>query len=266
MRILCIGDVVGRCGCEFLRIKLKVLKARRNIDLVIANGENSDEGNGITELSAEHLFKSGVDIITLGNHTFRRHEIREYLDKNDKIIRPLNYPKGTTPGRGICKVEFNGIKVGVANILGTLFMESLVSPFDTADEAIREMGDCPIKIIDFHAEATAEKGALGYYVDGRVSALFGTHTHVQTSDETILPKGTGYITDVGMAGAIESVLGVKKEISVERFSTKLPIKFKNASGPAKIDCIVFEIDEETGKSVKAERMRIFPSFGRIRSL
>lgn len=266
MRVLCIGDVVGRCGCEFLRVKLEILKKIKNVDLIIANGENSDEGNGITVLSAEHLFRSGVDIITLGNHTFRRHEIRAYLDKNNNIIRPINYPKGTTPGSGICKIEINSIKVGVANILGTLYMESLDSPFDAADEAVGEMEDCPVKIIDFHAEATAEKGALGYYLDGRVSAVFGTHTHVQTSDETILPRGTGYITDVGMTGAIESVLGVKKEISVERFSKKLPIKFRNACGPAKIDCIIFEIDEKTGRTVKAERMRISPSFGKNRNL
>ena len=262
MRILCIGDVVGKSGCEFLRPKLKIMKEKKNIDFVIANGENSAEGNGITILSAEHLFKSGVDVITLGNHTFARREIREYLDTHDKIIRPQNYPEGTTPGNGIYKTELNGIKIGIANILGTVFLESLKSPFEALDEIISCMQDCKIKLIDFHAEATAEKRALGFYADGKISALFGTHTHVQTSDETILPNGTGYITDVGMTGVIDSVLGVKKEISIERFTKKLPTKFKNASGACKMECIIFEIEESSGKTVKTERIRILPGFGR----
>ena len=252
---------MGKCGCEFLRTKLDILKERRKIDFVIANGENSAEGNGITELSAEYLFKSGVNVITLGNHAFRRYEIREYLNSNDKIIRPINYPEGA-PGRGACKAEFNGVKIGIINILGTVYMESLKSPFEALDEAIKETEDCKVKIVDFHAEATAEKRALGFYADGRVSALFGTHTHVQTSDNTVLPLGTGYITDVGMTGTIDSVLGVKKEISIERFNKKLPVKFQNAIGPSKIECIIFEIDEFTGKTLKTERMRIFPGFGK----
>lgn len=264
MRILCIGDVVGKCGCEFLRPKLKALRETKNIDFVIANGENSAEGNGVTILSAEHLFRSGVDVITLGNHTFARREIREYLDSHNKIIRPANYPSGTTPGFGVYKSEFNGIKIGIANILGTVFLESLKSPFETLDEVIAQMQDCHIRIVDFHAEATAEKRALGFYADGKVSAIFGTHTHVQTSDETILPLGTGYITDVGMTGVIDSVLGVKKEISIERFSKKLPIKFQNASGPCKMECIIFEIDEKTGKAAKIERLRILPGFGGLK--
>ncbi len=259
MRILCIGDVVGRCGCEFLRIKLRRIKERKNIDLVIANGENSAEGNGITVLSSEHLFKSGVDVITAGNHTFARREIREYLDSNKRLIRPFNYPKGT-PGTGICKLELGGVKVGVLNILGTVYLESLQSPFEVLDEALTNLSDCKVKIVDFHAEATAEKRALGFYSDGKVSAFFGTHTHVQTSDETILPLGTGYITDVGMTGAIDSVLGIKKEISIERFRKKLPIKFKNASGDARIECVVFDVDPNTGKTRSVERLRIFPSF------
>lgn len=264
MRILCIGDVVGKCGCEFLRPKLKILRERKNIDFVIANGENSAEGNGVTILSAEHLFRSGVNVITLGNHAFGRREIREYLNSHDKIIRPHNYPKETTPGVGLCKTEFNNIKIGVANILGTVFLESLKSPFEAFDEAVAEMQDCNIKIIDFHAEATAEKRALGFYADGKVSAVFGTHTHVQTSDETILPSGTGYITDVGMTGVIDSVLGIKKEISIERFIRKLPIKFQGASGPCKMECIIFEIDESTGKTIGTERLRISPGFGSLR--
>lgn len=261
MKILCIGDVVGKSGCEFLRPKLKRLKEIHDIDFVIANGENSAEGNGITKLSADHIFRSGVNVITLGNHTFARQEIREYLNNNNKIIRPANYPKNTTPGVGFCKVNVKEVNVGVINILGTVFLGSLNCPFETLDEILDQMKDCKIKIVDFHAEATAEKRAMGFYADGKVSAFFGTHTHVQTSDETILPMGTGYITDVGMTGAIDSVLGVRKEISIEKFRGKLPVRFKNAFGPCKMECIIFEIDEQTGETTHIDRMRIMPSFG-----
>lgn len=258
MNILCIGDVVGKSGCEYLRPKLKLLKKYRKIDLVIANGENSAEGNGVTKLSADHLFRSEVNVITLGNHAFVRREIREYLDSQENIIRPINYPYGTTPGKGFCKVDVNGIKVGIINILGTVFMESLKSPFDSLDEGLDQMKDCRIKMVDFHAEATAEKRAFGFYADGKVSAVFGTHTHVQTSDETILDLGMGYITDLGMTGAIDSVLGVKKEISIKKMREKLPVKFQNEGGPCKMECIIFSIDDISGRTLNVERLRILP--------
>lgn len=256
MRILAIGDVVGKSGTEFLRVKLNEIKKEKDIDFVIANGENSAEGNGITPLSANHMLKSGVDVITSGNHVFRRREIFSFLNENNMVIRPYNFPNKTTPGVGIYKTEVKGVKIAIINILGVVYLEPLNSPFEAIDNALEVCSDCKIKIIDFHAEATAEKRAMGYYVDGKVSAIFGTHTHVQTSDEQILPFGTGYITDVGMTGVVHSVLGVKKEISIKRMKEKLPIRFQNAEGHCKIECIIFDIDESNGKTVKVERMRV----------
>lgn len=256
MRVLAIGDIVGRGGTDFLRFKLKKIKFQNNIDLTIANGENSAEGNGILPDSARKIFESGVDVITNGNHTFRRKEIFTFLNENEKIIRPYNYPSDKTPGRGICKINIKGINVAVINLLGVSYLECVKLPLDSLEEALKECSDCPIKIVDFHAEATAEKRAFGYYSDGRISAVFGTHTHVQTSDEEILPNGTGYITDVGMTGAINSVLGVKKELSIKRMKDKMPVRFENASGPYKIECVIFEIDETTFKTKSVERLRI----------
>lgn len=256
MRVLAIGDIVGRGGTDFLRFKLKKIKFQNNIDLTIANGENSAEGNGILPDSARKIFESGVDVITNGNHTFRRKEIFTFLNENERIIRPYNYPSDKTPGKGICKINVKGINVAVINILGVSYLECVKLPLDSLEEALKECSDCPIKIVDFHAEATAEKRAFGYYSDGRISAIFGTHTHVQTSDEEILPEGTGYITDVGMTGAINSVLGVKKELSIKRMKDKMPVRFENASGPYKIECVIFEIDETTFKAKSIERLRI----------
>lgn len=262
MRILAIGDVVGKCGCSFLRNKLKKFKEDHNIDFVIANGENSAEGNGVLPNSAGYLFDSGVDVITTGNHTFRRREIFPFLNENNYkksgqyIIRPYNYPSANTPGKGFCKVEVNGVKIAVINILGVVYLECLRLPLDALDDVLEKCEDCAIKIVDFHAEATAEKRAFGFYADGRVSAVFGTHTHVQTSDEEVLPHGTGYITDVGMTGAIYSVLGVKKELSIRRMKDRMPVRFENASGDCKMECIVFDVDEKNGKTKSVERFRI----------
>ena len=262
MKVLAIGDVVGKGGCSFLRSRLKNFKQTHNIDFVIANGENSAEGNGILPNSACYLFDSGVDVITNGNHTFRRKEIFRFLNENDYekngkyIIRPHNYPRPSTPGRGFCKTVVNGVKIAVINILGVSYLECLNLPADALEDVLEQCDDCPIKIVDFHAEATAEKRAFGFYADGRVSAVFGTHTHVQTSDEEVLPRGTGYITDVGMTGAINSVLGVKKEISIKRMVDRMPVRFENASGDCKMECIVFDIDEKNGKTNSVERFRI----------
>lgn len=262
MKILAIGDVVGKSGCSFLRSKLKKFRQDHNIDFVVANGENSAEGNGIIPNSACYLFDSGVNVITNGNHTFKRREIFGFLNENDYekngkyIIRPCNYPRPVTPGRGFCKVTINGVKIAVINILGVSYLECLDLPADTLDVVLEQCCDCPIKIVDFHAEATAEKRAFGFYADGRVSAVFGTHTHVQTSDEEILPCGTGYITDVGMTGVKDSVLGVKKEISIKRMVDRMPVRFENASGDCKMECIVFDIDEKSGKTKSAQRFRI----------
>lgn len=258
MNILAIGDIVGINGCEFLRARLPGLKRLKNIDIVIANGENSANGNGITPSGAEHIFKSGVDVITTGNHAFRRHEMYQYYDENSYIIRPANYPSSTTPGRGMTIIDMGRCSVAVLNIMGTSYMEPLDCPFTTADRLLEQAKaeGAKITILDFHAEATGEKRALGYYLDGRVSCFFGTHTHVQTADESILPKGTGYITDVGMTGPCESVLGVKPQIIIDKLKNKLPQRFDWADGECKLDCILFSVDEKTGKTIEVERMEI----------
>lgn len=255
MNILAIGDVVGSIGCEFLRKKLPVLKRVKGIDLVIANGENSADGNGITPKSAEHLFDSGVDVITTGNHTYRRKEIYEYFEGRAQLIRPANFPD-CAPGKGICIVDMGRVRVAVMNIMGTVYMENLRCPFETLD-ALLQTPDLPkICILDFHAEATGEKRAMCYYADGKLTAIFGTHTHVQTADACLLPGGTGYITDTGMTGPVESALGVKPELVIRKFRTKLPVRFENAEGPCKMDCTLFSADAQTGLCTAVERLSI----------
>ena len=255
MNILAIGDVVASQGCRFLREKLPSLKKAEKIDLVIANGENSADGNGITPTSADYLLCSGVDIITLGNHTFRRKDIYDILDTSECIIRPANYPKNTTPGKRYTIYDMGRVQVAVINLLGCSYMEPLDDPFSVMDEILQEI-NTKIIILDFHAEATAEKLAMAYYLDGKISAMFGTHTHVQTADERIFPKGMGYITDVGMTGPYESVLGIKPEIAVKKFREKLPVKFETAEGKCKLNCIKFTIDDRSGKTIDVKRMEI----------
>ena len=247
---------MGRLGVEFLREKLPNIKKEYKIDFVIANGENSAEGNGIVPISANKILGAGVDLITGGNHTFRRREIFPYLNENQKIIRPINFPSKNTAGVGMRKFMVKNTSICVINLIGVVYMECVELPMQAMDKALEDCKECKIKVVDFHAEATAEKRALGYYLDGRVSAIFGTHTHVQTSDECVLPKGTGYITDVGMTGVIHSVLGVKKEISIRRMKDRIPIRFENAEGACKMECIVFDIDEDTGSTRSVERLRI----------
>ena len=256
MRILAIGDVVGSNGCEFLRTTLPNLKKAQEIDLVIANGENSADGNGITPFSANYLFKSGVDVITTGNHTFRRREIFQTFNNEPHLIRPANFPSRSTPGNGFCTIELLQSKVIIINLMGTIFMENIDCPFKTMDRILEKVDKNAIIIVDFHAEATSEKRTLGYYLDGRVSAFFGTHTHIPTADECIFPKGMGYITDVGMTGVIHSALGVKFELVVKKLKTKMPVRFENATGKCKMDCIIFEIDDKTKKAKCVKRLTI----------
>lgn len=255
MNILVLGDVVSQCGCEKIRAAVPGFKKLKNIDLCIANGENSAKGNGITPQSADFLFSSGVDFITTGNHAFRRAEMYDYFDESDFVIRPYNYPSGA-PGRGVGIIDMGRIQVGVLNLSGTMFMESLENPFYAADKALEELKDCRIRLVDFHAETTSEKLAMGYYLDGKVSAVFGTHTHVQTSDERILEKKTGYITDLGMCGPQESVLGVKKEIVIRKFRTNMPVHFETQEDlPCEINGCIFCIDEKSGNCIDIERVR-----------
>lgn len=256
MRILCIGDVVGKVGCDFLRKTLPTVKKSYGVDFVVCNGENSSDGNGITPASARFLFDSGVDAVTLGNHTFRRKEAYEYIDENPFVARPANFPEKTTPGTGILNIDTGRRIITVINIMGNMCMDNYLDcAFETAGRTL-EQAQGKIIIVDFHAETTSEKRAMGYYLDGRASVVFGTHTHVQTSDCQILPKGTGYITDVGMTGTIHSVLGVKSEIIIEKLKTKLPARFDLAKGECKMECALFDIDDTSGRCLSCESLRI----------
>ncbi|BCS81553.1 TIGR00282 family metallophosphoesterase [Anaerocellum diazotrophicum] len=253
MRFLAIGDVVGRPGRNILKSTLSKLKENYKIDVVIANCENAAGGNGLTKKVADDLFSIGIDVMTMGNHVWANKEIFTFIENESRIIRPANYPEGTTPGRGYNVFEKNGIKFAVINLCGRVFMENLDCPFRKIDEILTKI-ECPIIIVDFHAEATSEKIALGFYVDGRVSCLYGTHTHVQTADEKILPNGTAYITDIGMTGPYDSVLGVDKDIVIQKFTTLLPVRFEVAKGKAQFNGIVFEVDSSSGKAVSIERI------------
>lgn len=262
MNILCIGDVVSQPGCDILRRKLSNLKKENKIDVCIVNGENSAVGNGILPGSAEHIFTSGADIITTGNHVYRRREFYDMLDSNEFIVRPANFSR-ENPGAGYRILDMGRCQVAVINLMGVVYLEPLENPFDCIDRILntRDVRDCRIKIVDFHAEATAEKRALGYYLDGRVSALFGTHTHVQTADEQILPNGTGYITDLGMTGPIQSVLGVKPELAIEKMRTGMPVRFENSADPSIISGCIFEIDNKTGLSTSVRRICLSDNYG-----
>ncbi|MCM1364727.1 MAG: TIGR00282 family metallophosphoesterase [Faecalibacterium sp.] len=256
MNILVLGDVVSSSGCRFVRQKLTALKKLKHIDLCIANGENSAKGNGITPDSANYLFASGVDFITGGNHSFRRSEVYPLLDERDDVIRPYNFPLAA-PGKGVGIIDMGRTRVAVINLMGTMYMEALANPFYACEQALKETDGCKIVLVDFHAEATSEKKALGFYLDGKVSAFFGTHTHVQTADECILPGGTGYITDLGMCGTYDSVLGVDKNIVINKFRTNLPARFDTADDlECMINGCIFEIDEKSGKCVDVERVSI----------
>ena len=255
MNILVLGDVVSDCGCEFIRKKLPAFKKLKAIDFTIANGENSAAGNGITPFSAEHLFTSGVDFITTGNHVYRRREVYDLLDDCENIIRPYNF-SSANPGSGYAVVDTGFYKIGILNLMGTMFMENLENPFVAADRAIEKISkETNIIIVDFHAETTSEKQALAYYLDGRISALFGTHTHVLTNDDRVLSGGTGYISDAGMCGVIDSVLGVEKEIVIDKFIRNMPVRFDHAKGKCMINGCIFTIDEKSGKCISTEAVR-----------
>lgn len=254
INVLCIGDVVGAAGCEFLRKTLPAYKKSRGVDICVANGENSAQGNGITPYSAEHLLTSGVDLITTGNHAFRRPEAYSYFDSGAPLLRPANIHR-SSPGKGCHIIDKGRYQLAVVNLIGRVHMDPCDNPFDCIDEILRQISVKTI-LVDFHAEATAEKRALGFYLDGRASAVFGTHTHVQTSDAGVLPNGTGYITDLGMTGTINSVLGVSAALAIEKMRTGMPVRFENPKSECSMEGCVFEIDEKTGKCVSCEFVRV----------
>lgn len=256
IKVLCVGDVVGSVGCEFLRKKLAEFKRENKIDVCIVNGENSAVGNGMLPNSCNHIFTSGADMITGGNHSLKRREIFEYLDENENVIRPANYGSGVW-GKGYGIIDKGAYKVGVINLMGRIWLEGHLDPFGTAEKIIEELKkEAKIIFVDFHAESTSEKKAFGYFLDGKVSAVFGTHTHIQTSDAQIMRRGTGYITDLGMTGPEESVLGVKKEIIIEKFRKGFTTMFETADTPPFMQGCVFTVDRDSGKTIGVEAITV----------
>ncbi len=256
MKILAIGDVVGPAGCEFIRRRLPAFKQEHGVDICIINGENSAQGNGILPSSAEHLLASGADVITTGNHAFKRWEAADYFADHEYVLRPANYPDAVA-GNGYYIYDAGRVCVCVVSLLGTVYMENLENPFLTADRIINRVKDeCDYIIIDFHAEATGEKAALAHYLDGRVTAVLGTHTHVQTADETILPHGTAFMTDIGMTGPVNSALGVDPECVIKRFLLHTPVRFNFSKNPCEMHGALLETDDNTKKCVKITRVKL----------
>lgn len=252
-RILFCGDVVGRPGRSIIKQGLPSLLDTYKPTFAVVNGENSASGIGITPDNAEEIFNAGADAITLGNHAFGKREIYSYLDSGKPIVRPANMPEGV-PGRGCVVLEKDGLKLAVMNLCGRVYMDNYGDPFRAADVLLAGL-DTVHRFLDFHAEATSEKIAMGYHCAGRATAVVGTHTHVTTADETILPGGTAYITDVGMTGPVRSVLGMDRQIILERFRTTLPQRFEVANEPGVISGVMIEAERESGKAVLIERFR-----------
>ncbi len=252
--ILAVGDVVGEQGLAHLERHLRSVKKLKDIHFTVVNGENAS-GTGLTDQQAERLYQAGADVVTLGNHTFGKPKIAGRLEEDPYLLRPANYT-GRAPGRGWGIYDCGRVQIGVMNLIGRCGLDfNADNPFTAASRLLK--GEKPLfTLVDFHAEATSEKLAMGYYLDGQVSAVWGTHTHVPTADERILPRGTGYLTDLGMTGPIESVLGIQPEQSVEMFLGGLPGRFRVAEGPCKMQGAVFSLDSETGLCVHVERIDI----------
>lgn len=262
MRILFIGDIFGRPGRSIVRERLPELVRQYSPELIIANGENAAAGFGITPPLAEELFDLGIDVVTTGNHIWDKREIIDYFEMADgnehsparRVLRPANYPGGM-PGWGVYQGKKNGTPYAVINLQGRVFMASNDDPFRGADQLLSQI-TAKIVFVDFHAEATSEKIALGWYLDGRVTALVGTHTHVPTADEVVLPAGTAYITDVGMTGPYDGVIGVKRDLVVNKFLSNMPVRFEPASGDIRLCAVVVDCDNTTGHASKIERLML----------
>lgn len=259
LKILFVGDIIGKPGLEFVRTYLPGLVQKHKPDFIIANGENVFDGKGITAKEGEALFNLGVKVITGGNHIWDKHQSQEYFKSEPRVLRPLNYPRGTH-GNGFIVVDSDFGKIAVANLQGRTYMATIDCPFRSAEWFISKVKDeAKIIFIDFHAEATAEKIAFAKFLDGKVSAIVGTHTHVQTADERILPNGTAYITDVGMSGPYESVIGMKTQAAVNRFIYQTPQKYETATEDLHICAALINVDAESGKATKIHRI-VFPEF------
>jgi metallophosphoesterase (TIGR00282 family) len=256
-RILFIGDIVGKPGRELIRRGLAPLVAVHRIDCVIANGENAAAGFGITPDIAESLFEYGVHVITGGNHSWDKKEVIPYMADHPRLLRPANYPAGTTGFGRVVTTARNGVRVAVINLMGRVFMTALDDPFKGALGEIAAVRDeAAIIFVDFHAEATSEKVAMGWHLDGRVAAVVGTHTHVQTADSRVLPQGTAYVTDVGMTGPHDSVIGVERYPILQRFLTGLPQRFETASENPRLNAVIVDADETTGRAHAIERLNL----------
>ena len=257
MRILFIGDIVGKPGRRAVHELLPELINSYQIDFVIANGENAAAGFGITREIVEDLFEARIDVLTMGNHVWDKKEILDFIADYESLIRPANYP-GSALGRGsVVMPSIKGYHVGVINLMGRVFMHPLECPFRTAEQEIEKIRKrTKIILVDMHAEATSEKIAMGWFLDGKVTAVVGTHTHVQTADDRVLPGGTAYITDVGMTGPFDSVIGTRKELVLERFLTQIPNKFEVAKGDVRLQAVLIDVDEKTGRALTIERLSL----------
>lgn len=255
MKILAVGDIVGESGLKKASEIIPKLKEENNIDFIIINGENAAGGMGITENLFKKMINVGADVVTMGNHTWGKRDIFKFID-DEKLIRPANYPKGVV-GKGYNIYKCNNKKIGVINLLGRTDMNVLTeNPFIIADEIINKLKhEVDIIIVDFHAEATAEKIAMGHYLDGRAQIIYGTHTHVQTADETILPRGTAYISDIGMTGPINSVIGMEIKASLKRFITTIPERYKIAEGNCLFNACIFEVNDENNRATNITRIK-----------
>ena len=257
MNILLIGDITGHPGREAIKELLPQIKETENIDFVIANGENIAGGSGITPDTCQELLKAGVNVITSGDHIWKQKDVLSIIDTEKRLLRPANYPENTPGfGSGVYNMK-KGIKIGVINLLGRIFLEPMDCPFRVVMQHIEKIkSQAEIIFVDIHAEATSEKVAMGWYLDGLVSCVFGTHTHVQTADERILPKGTAYITDLGMTGPFDSVIGRKKEQILQRFISRMPMKFEVADNDVRLNGAVVNIDEKTKKATSIKRVQV----------
>lgn len=256
MKILAIGDVVGPAAIEYMATKLRNFVSAQRISLTLVNGENASVGNGLGRADAEAILDAGADVITGGNHIWQKKDLRDFLDTSERIIRPANYPS-QNPGNGYTIADADGYRVLVMNIMGVIYGEPLADPFETVERILkREEGNYDIATLDIHAETTSEKYALARYFDGRVNVIYGTHTHIPTADEQVLPKGSGYITDLGMTGPHDSILGVKSECIIHKLTTKLPTRFEIAENDLRVNGALFELDPSTGKVSKVTRVTL----------
>ena len=257
MRIAMVGDVIGRPGRAAFAKYTAQLRKEKKVDIVVVNGENSAGGKGITRKALDELLHAGADVVTSGNHIWDKKDVLEFIDQEPFLIRPANYPEGA-PGKGWCIYPWRAKNIGVMNLSGRAFMPPMDCPFQKVEDILREMKDkCDILLLDFHAETTSEKMAMGWYLDGRVNGVVGTHTHIQTADERVLPQGTAYITDLGMVGPWNSILGVKTEIILQKFTTAMPCRFDlEESGPMVYSALIVDIDDATNRTTGVERIMI----------